>query len=202
MLLIQNEGPWWVSPVGLLTQRSGRAPAQIMLFLCAKFLLQVQLDSAFFHPRQPFENCQYTRPELSDGCICFTTDRDFNVKSSGPLRMGTEADLREESLYWSSCTDAVTSLSALEGVRLPRWTWTGWMLQPVQALFLGESSAECFIWSHHWWEHPQSFHKAAFTGPNPACGKCYIWGAWCTATKFVALPFTWLFRQMLPICIN
>lgn len=91
-----------------------------MLFLCAKFLLKVQLDSAFFHPRQTFENCQYTRPELSDGCICFTADRDFNVRSPGPLRMGTEADLREESFYGSSCTDAVTSLGALEGVRLPR----------------------------------------------------------------------------------
>lgn len=35
-------------PVGVLTQRSGYAPVQIKLFLCAKFLLKVQLNSAFF----------------------------------------------------------------------------------------------------------------------------------------------------------
>lgn len=58
-------------PVGVLTQRSGYAPVQIKLFLCAKFLLKVQLNSAFFfffsHPGQPFENCQCLWPELSDG---------------------------------------------------------------------------------------------------------------------------------------
>lgn len=95
-------------PVGALSQRSGHAPVQIMLFLWAKSLLKVRLDSAFCHPGQPFENCQFLRPELSDGCICFTADKDFSVESPRPLRMERDTNLSEERGCWSSCRDAVT----------------------------------------------------------------------------------------------
>lgn len=73
-----------------------------MLFLCAKFLLKVQLDLAFIHPGQRLENCQFLRQGLSDGYICLTADKDFNVKCPRPLRAETESDLNEEQVYWPS----------------------------------------------------------------------------------------------------
>lgn len=139
------------SPVGVLTQRSGHAPVQIMLFLCAKFLLKVQLDLAFIHPGQWLENCQFLRPELSGGRICFTADKDFNVKCPRPLRMEKETDLNEAQAYWPSCWDALTSLCALEGV--PRQD--GPEQAGICCLFRPHSwetgpLMRCFIWSHQW----------------------------------------------------
>lgn len=61
-----------------------------MLFFCGKFSLKVQLDLGFVHPGQQLKNCQFLRPEFSDGDSCFTADKDFSVKSLRPFRMETD----------------------------------------------------------------------------------------------------------------
>lgn len=167
-------------PIGVLTQSSGHASVQIMLFLCAKFLLKVQLDLASIHPGQWLENCQFLRPELRVGRICFTADKDFNVKCPRPLRMEKETDLSEEQACWLSCWDALTSLCALEGAPCrdgPEQAGICCLFRPPsweRGLLIRR-----FIWSHQVVLTPavpsiSLYTKQHVLGLHTTCRKCHL----------------------------